>query len=302
MRMTRRAALLLVVALTAFALPLAPAASAPCGEGKSARNNSVNCSGGFGNGNGNGNGGNGGNGNGGSSAGGGTGVGWNPGSGSNFQVRFDPSRTPPCWYMAKVEAPAGSPSWGQAVAASSIPSDTVLPCPAFDVSLAGQFDEVFTLPDPEPVVEPDAQGVAGMRVFLEIGGESTFVETQGPITLRMAVSEYTIDWGDGSPTTTTTPAQRGGPYPDGELWHVYDTVGRPVITVTAAWEGTFSLTPPAAEPLVDDAGNPVIDAETGEPVMGPTLDAQTDEPVTGAYSSEGEVELRIREVQAVRSR
>ena len=49
---------------------------------------------------------------------------------------------------------------------------------------------------------------------------------------------YVVSWGDGETTTT---ASQGGPYPDGDVTHVYRDAGGTTITVDAYWRTTWTL-------------------------------------------------------------
>jgi hypothetical protein len=142
--------------------------------------------------------------------------------------------------------------------------------------LARDFWDVRHLPVPTVEVQPD-YALAGKRVYLSIKGPpSTAFAVPNPIGEDVAIaatSTYVVDWGDGSTPTTTT--SQGGPWPDGDVTHVYDHAGSTAtITVAQVWSATWSA---------GAAGT----AGTG------TLDN---------LRTTGTVTLPIRQLQAVRNR
>jgi hypothetical protein len=59
-------------------------------------------------------------------------------------------------------------------------------------------------------------------------------------------STYDIDWGDTTPTHITKNVKsQGGPYPDGDVWHVYETKGAYTVRVTQRWTATYEIAGPA---------------------------------------------------------
>lgn len=111
--------------------------------------------------------------------------------------------------------------------------------------IARQFWDVRQLSSPTLAVTPD-YAITGKPVYLRIGGppSATFhVDNPlGPAVDIAATSRYIVDWGDGSPPTTTT--SQGGPWPDGDVTHVYDRSSKAVtITVTQAWSATWTAAP-----------------------------------------------------------
>ncbi|MFN2608833.1 MAG: hypothetical protein ABR511_13245, partial [Acidimicrobiales bacterium] len=97
------------------------------------------------------------------------------------------------------------------------------------------------LPSPAPYIAP-GWGITGKDAYVETRGRLTDSFTAPtPIgTLTMAATgRYTVDWGDG---TTTGPYDvEGGPWPDGEISHVYENVGHYRVVVTEDWSSTWSL-------------------------------------------------------------
>jgi hypothetical protein len=106
--------------------------------------------------------------------------------------------------------------------------------------LARDFWDVRLLPKPTLAMSPD-YAVAGKRVYLQIGGErSKHFDVPDPLGLPIAIeatSHYVVDWGDGTLESTTS---TGGPWPDGDVTHVY-TTARPAMTIRVAqeWSATW---------------------------------------------------------------
>jgi hypothetical protein len=122
------------------------------------------------------------------------------------------------------------------------PPDAAGPAAPDPGQMARDFWDVRRLPAPTLKVVPD-YGIVGKRVYLQIAGPpaATF-EVPNPIGVPVgiaATSRYVVDWGDGTPPTTTT--GQGGPWPDGDVTHVYDTA-HPAVTirVTQQWSATWT--------------------------------------------------------------
>ena len=59
------------------------------------------------------------------------------------------------------------------------------------------------------------------------------------VTVEATPARYTYEWGDGSrPLETTDP---GSPYPDFDVFHVYEELGEVAITVTTEWSGRYQV-------------------------------------------------------------
>jgi hypothetical protein len=139
--------------------------------------------------------------------------------------------------------------------------------------LARDFWDVRLLPRPQLTVVPD-YAIVGKKVYLQIGGRlRTTFAVPNPIGADIgihATSRYVVDWGDGSPPTTTT--SQGGPWPDGDVTHVYDTAAAAVtIRVVQQWSARWSA---------GGAGSGTLD------------DLRTG----------GELTMRVEQVQPVRNR
>lgn len=122
------------------------------------------------------------------------------------------------------------------------PSDSGAPAPPTPEQLARDFWATRQLPTPTLDVTPD-YAVSGKRVYLQItGARATTFHVDNPIGPAVdinATSRYVVDWGDGTPPTTTT--SQGGPWPDGDVTHVYDRAATSVtIRVTQQWSATWT--------------------------------------------------------------
>lgn len=153
-----------------------------------------------------------------------------------------------CWTTSSTTdaAEAAAHDVAYSPALSQLPNCPIAPStPPSPGELARAFWDVRHLPAPTLEVVPD-YAVSGKRVYLTIKGPPTAAfQVPNPIGDDVgitATSRYTVDWGDGTPPTTTT--SQGGPWPEGDLTHVYDSAGGSVtITVTQAWSATWSAGP-----------------------------------------------------------
>lgn len=108
----------------------------------------------------------------------------------------------------------------------------------------GQVREaiVHQLPRPDPNIDP-GWALTGMPAYLEVNADTTFDETVTgeaiPVPVTVAgEGSYRVEWGDG---TADTYHSGGGPYPDGDIVHVYvDKDEELVVMVTPVWEVTWS--------------------------------------------------------------
>lgn len=96
-------------------------------------------------------------------------------------------------------------------------------------------------PPPSPLQVAPGKALTGLTAYLEIGGDPNPVTTLpnpiGPDVVITMTPRYVISWGDGASTDTTS---QGGPYPSGDLTHVYTEAEPVVVTVQAYWTATWS--------------------------------------------------------------
>jgi len=118
--------------------------------------------------------------------------------------------------------------------------------PVFDPGAAAltYWLEIVNPPPPTAEVKP-GHAMTGLPAYLEIGGEDrptwTLDNPIGADVVITATPRYEIDWGDGSPITSTT--SRGVPYPGGpgEIVHHYAVSSTYTIEVAAFWTGSWRL-------------------------------------------------------------
>jgi hypothetical protein len=103
-----------------------------------------------------------------------------------------------------------------------------------------QYLHTIQLPAPVPTIPP-GRALTGLAAHLDAGTDlAVTVEADlggGHLALD-ATSTLAVDWGDGTidgPLSTT-----GGPWPDGDVVHVYETVGDADVTVTQTWSVTWT--------------------------------------------------------------
>lgn len=96
-------------------------------------------------------------------------------------------------------------------------------------------------PPPSPLAVDPGKALTGLTAYLEIGGEVPYVESFGtPIgTLTFTLTpRYVVSWGDDDSMSTTS---QGGPYPDGDVTHIYTQDDDVTITVEAFWTASWTL-------------------------------------------------------------
>ena len=116
------------------------------------------------------------------------------------------------------------------------------PAPPPPSVIAEQTVINLPLPEPEPQIDP-GYAITGLRAYLETGSSTSHdfgsIDTVlGPLSVS-ATSTYTVDWGDG--TTTGPHGSAGGPYPDGDITHLYRRSATVTVTVTQNWTASWSL-------------------------------------------------------------
>jgi hypothetical protein len=191
------------------------------------------------------------------------GGGYTPGDG--WAVVTTVSNTDPSYPCITMRQP-GSMSLG--AAQSAVANSPLPPCPGGETpaqAVRRLFEEQYRaqLPAPSPRVEPDSSGVTGLEVFLEIDDVEPPPFPSGGFGVTVART-LEVHWGDDD---DWEPAPSpGGPYPDGDLTHVYEEAGVHTITVRTTWSVSW-----------DGGDLPEV-------------------------SLEGTVDVTIREVQAIRRR
>lgn len=153
-----------------------------------------------------------------------------------------------CWGIQVVPEGEGG-TWAEALADQQAQGENGVlwgNCEVEDtidpVALAGQmWQRAASPPPPTPLAVSPGKALAGLRAYLEIGGEVPATETLatpiGSLTFTMT-PRYVVSWGDGETTSTSS---QGGPYPSGDITHVYRDAGDTTITVDAYWRATWTL-------------------------------------------------------------
>ena len=97
------------------------------------------------------------------------------------------------------------------------------------------------LPVPVPEIDP-GEMLVGLEGFLETGSmRSQAIDDMspfGPVHIDLT-SEARVVWGDGAVTEWTTASD--GPFPDGEITHVWTRQGAYDIVVTLRWAAEWSV-------------------------------------------------------------
>ena len=133
--------------------------------------------------------------------------------------------------------------------------------------------ERVQLPSPRPYVAPGF-AITGKRAYLELNAQPTIDATFNAFGYDVAItarSSLDIDWGDGITEANVT--RQGGPYPDGDITHIY-THAKPTNTIT------------------------VIQRWTADWRIGTTTGTITD----AVLQTTGQFSFETRELQAVRKR
>ena len=168
-----------------------------------------------------------------------------------------------CWRviwidMPGYERPPDAWTWGEAYdAGQGMWGDSYPVCPGGEEpdptgAVRALWASTSLLPDTELYVAP-GWALAGQPAFLEIRGDRTMETTQslpapfGVSATLTASATYTIHWGDGEETAAVQTA--GGPWPDGDLRHVYTDAEGLEITVVAEWSGEWRIGAGPARPL-----------------------------------------------------
>lgn len=121
--------------------------------------------------------------------------------------------------------------------------DEAVDAPTPQQIAAGVWQHVENLPTPTLAIQPD-HAITGKKVYLQIRGATSWTRTvDNPIgddVVITATSDYVIDWGDPTYPGKDTTHSQGGPYPNGDVTHVYtDATPKTQITVTQRWTATW---------------------------------------------------------------
>lgn len=110
-------------------------------------------------------------------------------------------------------------------------------CPTASLSpeeVARSVVEAFPFPAPKPYIAP-GRAITGLRAYLEPRSPTAVSDVRptplGDIRLD-ATGSYYVDWGDARTGPHSGP---GGPWPNGNISHVYTNRGTYDVLVTEAW-------------------------------------------------------------------
>ncbi len=169
------------------------------------------------------------------------------------QVRWDPTVQDACLHletrmadpaeadalMSEVNAYDFAPILAPCTATASQP---LPPVPSPGAAAQMMWRDQVKLPAPEPYIAP-GKAITGLAAFLEIGGPRTRAQSFNvfgyALTINATATSYDVDWGDGTWSRGLTSA--GGPWPDGDVRHVYTKMGTYTVRVIEHWSGAWSV-------------------------------------------------------------
>jgi len=162
------------------------------------------------------------------------------------RVGIGPDGTP-CYYSVAIPAGPLTPGtnlgyFSGPVFAPDYPRCPARPGAAIDPrSIAAQGWVDVPLPKPKPYIAP-GWGLTGKLAYLETRGElhSTFTTDTpiGPLQID-STGSYFVDWGDGEKSGPIS--AEGGPWPVGQITHLYRNVGTYRVVVTEKWRANWRL-------------------------------------------------------------
>ena len=118
------------------------------------------------------------------------------------------------------------------------------------------FRQLVHLPTPTFTIPP-GYTVAGLKAFMIINSPRTLdpgpINALGSIVNLHITSTYDIDWGDDTPTrfSKNVASQGGKGYPNGDVFHVYESKGTYTVTVTQRWTATYQIAGGPAGTITD---------------------------------------------------
>lgn len=169
----------------------------------------------------------------------------------DVEVRVDPVTGGRCAYLFNRPGdPLGSEAAEnelrslRLVAAHGVCSNSPTPAPTRPtpgVAAALAWERQVQLPEPGLRIAP-GWALTGKTAYLEIMGprelDREYQALGYPITIA-ATSILDVDWGDG--TVERGIRRRGGPWPSGDITHVYTDLGTYTVTVTQRWTANWRV-------------------------------------------------------------
>ena len=167
------------------------------------------------------------------------------------ELRADPATGSQCLYF---ERRPGDPSSGAALESElatlrminrypACPGSQPTPARPSPGAAAYQvWHDQMSLPRPEPRIAP-GRAITGLDAYLEIGGTRARTESFSvfgyALTISATGTSYDVDWGDGHWSRGVRSS--GGPWPHGNVRHVYTVAGTYTVRVFENWSGTWSV-------------------------------------------------------------
>jgi hypothetical protein len=115
----------------------------------------------------------------------------------------------------------------------------------------------FDFESPDAELQP-ATGVTGLDTYAVVTPPEPVVErltspgTGALVEVEFAVATVTIDWGDGRPETVPPLIyDLFGPYPEGEITHMYETKGAYDVSIAYDWRVRWRVDAGPWEPVND---------------------------------------------------
>lgn len=141
------------------------------------------------------------------------------------------------WY-----SPSLNPT-GPWVADALFPACTSRPSPTPPpIVKVWEVVEQYEFADPDPTLAPDGNGYTGLETFIGLDPPEPFTTTipspigLGSIDVEIRVVTITVDWGDETEVSfAEAQFELFGGYPDGEVYHLYETKDFYDLTITYNW-------------------------------------------------------------------
>ena len=147
--------------------------------------------------------------------------------------------------LVSTVVPAGTvlPPFNPISMMTAVPCPTTGPPPPTAAQVAQQWSKTAHLPPPGLTVAP-GYAVTGLTAYLQIAAHAPWTTAFADpirvdsISVSCAATGFDVDWGDGAHTTTSS---TGGPYPTGDVTHVYQQASTGLsLGVTEHWSCAWS--------------------------------------------------------------
>jgi len=169
-----------------------------------------------------------------------------PGSSGTIAVQIPMLVGTGQYCLVTMVVPVGTvlPPYNQISTLQQVPCPgAATPPPPSASQIAQRWAQSAHLPPPTLTVAP-GHAVTGLTAYLQITAHSPWSTTFADpirldtITATCSYTGFDVDWGDGLSSST---ASTGGPYPDGDVTHVYENASPQVtLAVTEHWSCTWA--------------------------------------------------------------